>query len=252
MAWQGIEAPKTNDRISGCTVLLLIEKWIKLIPKTIGNRKGDSCVCYVVCTKNPNRGQWIAQFGVLFFTRTVRHVGVLNFRNSSALSSMAKRSCYPQAIFASLPVGSKACTCVFDSLYSPWDDALPHWCCPSLQLVVYLWEMGCISDVFRVTCWTERKTSKMQHFWSVTHLYPATHAAKASFTAILSVCTPLSESGRSIKATRRRTVNGRAFFLSAKGVSLRDSPSISFWNWEGISDRNPARSYHKFVICLQT
>ena len=26
MAWQGIEAPKKSDRISDCTVLLLIEK----------------------------------------------------------------------------------------------------------------------------------------------------------------------------------------------------------------------------------
>ena len=36
---------KANDRISGCTVLLsrrkISKKWIKLIPKTIGNRKRD-------------------------------------------------------------------------------------------------------------------------------------------------------------------------------------------------------------------
>ena len=36
---------KSNERISGCTVLLLVKKiekkWIKLIPKTIGNRKRD-------------------------------------------------------------------------------------------------------------------------------------------------------------------------------------------------------------------
>ena len=32
---------ETNDRICGCTVLLLIEKWIKLTPKIIGNRKRD-------------------------------------------------------------------------------------------------------------------------------------------------------------------------------------------------------------------
>ena len=45
--WQGIpdRSSKTNDRISGCTVLLSRrknrKKWIKLIPKTIGNRKRD-------------------------------------------------------------------------------------------------------------------------------------------------------------------------------------------------------------------
>ena len=37
----GDRSTETNEQISGCTVLLLIEKWIKLIPKTIGNRKRD-------------------------------------------------------------------------------------------------------------------------------------------------------------------------------------------------------------------
>ena len=32
-------------------------------PLNVELRK-NSCVCYVVCTKNPNRGQWIAQWGV--------------------------------------------------------------------------------------------------------------------------------------------------------------------------------------------
>ena len=48
MAWlTGDRSSKANDRISGCTVLLFefspkkSKKWIKLIPKTIGNRKRD-------------------------------------------------------------------------------------------------------------------------------------------------------------------------------------------------------------------
>ena len=46
MAWlTGDRSSKANDRISGCTVLLYSrkksKKWIKLIPKTIGNRKRD-------------------------------------------------------------------------------------------------------------------------------------------------------------------------------------------------------------------
>ena len=67
----------------------------------------------------------------------------------------------------------------------------------------------------------ERKTStEKQRFWRVTHPYPATHAAKASFTAALHhFVNP--ESGC---CTRRRTVNERAFFPSAKGVTLRGSP----------------------------
>ena len=42
---RGSKRSKANDRISGCTVLLSCrkksKKWIKLIPKTIGNRKRD-------------------------------------------------------------------------------------------------------------------------------------------------------------------------------------------------------------------
>ena len=46
MAWlTGDRSSKANERISGCTVLLSrrkkSKKWIKLIPKTIGNRKRD-------------------------------------------------------------------------------------------------------------------------------------------------------------------------------------------------------------------
>ena len=73
----------------------------------------------------------------------MRPVGVLNFGNSSSLWSKAKRSSsqsYPQALFASPLVGSTACTCVLDSLYSPWNGTLPHWCCPSLQ-AGRLWEI---------------------------------------------------------------------------------------------------------------
>ena len=44
MAWQGIEASeKKNDRIFGCTVLL-IEKMNQINTKTIGNRKKRLCV----------------------------------------------------------------------------------------------------------------------------------------------------------------------------------------------------------------
>ena len=96
--------------------------------------------------------QRIAQFWVLFFTFTMRLVGVLNFGNSSSLWSKAKRSCsqsYPHALSASPTVGRTACTCVLDSLYSPWDDALPHWCCPSLQQVDR--EICCINDIFTAT-----------------------------------------------------------------------------------------------------
>ena len=69
----------------------------------------------------------------------------------------------------------------------------------------------------------ERKTSKMYHFWRVTHPDPATHAAKASFTAILHhfLNHPRSQAA---KRTRRRKVNELAFFSSAKGVTLRESP----------------------------
>ena len=45
MAWLTEDrSSKANDRISGCTLLLSRQKskkWIKLIPKTIGNRKRD-------------------------------------------------------------------------------------------------------------------------------------------------------------------------------------------------------------------
>ena len=52
----------------------------------------------------------------------------------------------------SLPVRRYgACTCVLDSLYSPWDDALPHWCCPSLHWAGRLWEICCINDIFPAT-----------------------------------------------------------------------------------------------------
>ena len=48
----GVQSRKTNDQISGCIVLLLIEKkWIKLIPKTIGNRKRD---CAWGCARGIN------------------------------------------------------------------------------------------------------------------------------------------------------------------------------------------------------
>ena len=77
---------------------------------------------------------------------TMRPVGVLNFGHSFSLWSKAKRSCsqsYPHAL---LTVGSIASTCVLDSLYSPWDGTLPHWCCPSLRQVDY--ERSAASTIF--------------------------------------------------------------------------------------------------------
>ena len=110
--------------------------------------------------------QRIAQFWVLFFTCTMRLVGVLNFGNSSSLWSKAKRSCsqsYPLALSASPTVGSTACTCVLDSLYSPWDDALPHWCCPSLQQVDC--QRSAASTIFsQRLVLNVQNQSKMQHF----------------------------------------------------------------------------------------
>ena len=47
----GDRSTETNHRISGCTGLLLIEKWIELIPKTIGNRKRD---CAWGCARGIN------------------------------------------------------------------------------------------------------------------------------------------------------------------------------------------------------
>ena len=47
LVWRAIKESKTNDRTHRCTVLP-IEKWIKLIPKTIGNRKRD---CAWGCSK---------------------------------------------------------------------------------------------------------------------------------------------------------------------------------------------------------
>ena len=49
----GDRSTETNERISGCTVLLLIEKWIKLslIPNIIGSRKRD---CAWGCARGIN------------------------------------------------------------------------------------------------------------------------------------------------------------------------------------------------------
>ena len=145
--------------------------------------------------------QRIAQFWVLFFTYTMRLVGVLNFGNSSSLCSKAKRSCsqsFPHALSASATVGSTACTCVLDSLYSPWDDALPHWRCPSLQQVDC--ERSAASTIF-----SQRLLLNVQNLskcstsgeWDP---YPATQAAKASFTAFLH-----HFQSQATKRTRRRT-----------------------------------------------
>ena len=149
--------------------------------------------------------QRIAQFWVLFFTCTMRLVGVLNFGNSSSLWSKAKRSCsqsYPHALSASPTVGSTACTstCVLDSLYSPWDD----WCLATLMMpqsaAGWLWEICCINDIFPSdSCWTFKTGPKCSTSgeWDP---YPATQAAKASFTAFLH-----HFRSQATKRTRRRT-----------------------------------------------
>ena len=50
--WRDMGSKNRNKRSnSGCTVLILIEKWIKLMPKTIGNRKRD---CAWGCARRIN------------------------------------------------------------------------------------------------------------------------------------------------------------------------------------------------------
>ena len=39
MAWQGIEAPKQTIKFPAAPSFFSLRKWVKLIPKTIGNRK---------------------------------------------------------------------------------------------------------------------------------------------------------------------------------------------------------------------
>ena len=160
----------------------------------------------------PNHTLWyqkanvkrIAQFWVLFFTCTMRLVGVLNFGNSSSLWSKAKRSCsqstsYPHALSASPTVGSTACTCVLDSLYSPWDDALLHWVMP-LSAAGRLWEICCINDTFPATRAECSKTGPKCSTSGEWDPYPATQAAKASFAASLH-----HFRSQATKRTRRRT-----------------------------------------------
>ena len=96
-------------------------------------------------------------------------------------------------------VGSTACTYVLDSLHSPWDDALPHWWCPSLQQADC--ERSAASTIFsqRLACWTFKTGPKCSTSgeWDQ---YPATQAAKASFTAFLH-----HVRSQATKRTRRRT-----------------------------------------------
>ena len=164
--------------------------------------------------------QIIAQFWVLFFTCTMKLVGVLNFGNSSSLWSKAKRSCsqsYPHALSASPTVGSTACTCVLDSLYSPWDEALPHWCCPGLQQVDC--ERSASTIFSQRLMLNVQNRSKMQHFGRVRSV--SCHTSCESVVHCLSA--PLPESGHQAY-TSSHAVNERTFFSSAKGVTLRESP----------------------------
>ena len=154
----------------------------------------------------------------------MRLVGVLNFGNSSSLWSKAKRSCsqsYPHALSASPTVGSIACTstCLLDSLYSPWDDALPHWCCPCLQQVDC--DRSAASTIFsqRLVLNVQNR-SKMQHFGRVRSV--SCHTSWENVVHRLSA--PLRESGHQASYTSSHAVNERTFFSSAKGVTLRESP----------------------------
>ena len=51
MAWQGIEAPKQTIEFPDAPSVFSSKKWIKLIPKTIGNRKRD---CAWGCARRIN------------------------------------------------------------------------------------------------------------------------------------------------------------------------------------------------------
>ena len=51
MAWQGIEAPKQTSEFPAALSFFSSKKWIKLIPKTIGNRKRD---CAWGCARRIN------------------------------------------------------------------------------------------------------------------------------------------------------------------------------------------------------
>ena len=51
MAWQGIEAPKQTIKYPAAPSFFSSKKWIKLIPKTIGNRKRD---CAWGCARGIN------------------------------------------------------------------------------------------------------------------------------------------------------------------------------------------------------
>ena len=51
MAWQGIEAPKQTIEFPAAPTFFSSQKWIKLIPKTIGNRKRD---CAWGCARRIN------------------------------------------------------------------------------------------------------------------------------------------------------------------------------------------------------
>ena len=53
MEWHGIEAPKQTIEFPAAPSFFSLKKWIKLIPKTIGNRKRDcawGCACGINTT----------------------------------------------------------------------------------------------------------------------------------------------------------------------------------------------------------
>ena len=141
--------------------------------------------------------QWIAQFWVLFFTWTLRPVGVLNFGNSSSPWSKAKR------ILRLFTVISTGNLCQSDgkeySLYvRAW---LTVFTLLPSSAAGQLWKICCISDVSqRLVVNVQRPKRPKCNTSGEWNPYPATQEAKASFTAILHVFV-----SHATNRTRRRT-----------------------------------------------
>ena len=92
------------------------------------------------------------------------------------------------------------CTCVLDSLYSPWDDALPHWRCPSLQQVDC--ERSAASTIFSQRLLLNvQNLSKMQQFGRVRSV--SCHTSCESVVHCLSRVHHFQS--QATKRTRRRT-----------------------------------------------
>ena len=97
--------------------------------------------------------------------------------------------------------------------------ALPHWCCPGLQQVDC--ERSAASTIFsqRLVLNVQNR-SKMQHFRRVRSV--SCHTSCESVVHCFSA--PLPESGHQTYTSSHAVNQGRTFFSSAKGVTLRESP----------------------------